>query len=272
MSEIRPDVADWIGSSETVDDVLTPRLATAFGAMFATGGSTSLGEPVTGAIHWCLAPSIVPTAELDSDGHIRRGGFLPPVDLKQRMWAGSRTTFHDALRVGDTVSRNSVVSSIENKQGKSGALCFVEIDHEFRTARGLAVAERQTVVYRNADQPPIAQPGPDHGAGDGFVFDAVTLFRYSALTFNSHRIHYDLAYARDVEHYPGLVVHGPLQASWLLDRIVREAGMPRSFSFKGVAPLIAGRGVTIRSQSTGSERQFEIVDSRGTVTLKAVAA
>jgi len=271
-SEERRDIADWIGSTEIVDDVLTSRLANGLAAVLGRDRVYSDGEPVENTIHWCLAPAIAGTAALDSDGHVRRGGFLPPIALPRRMWAASRTTFHAPLRCGDAVRRHSVVRSIEAKEGRSGELCFVEVEHAYETARGLAVSETQTIVYRAADPSPPAGgaelAGPPVEAGGA---DPVTLFRYSALTFNSHRIHYDLAYAREVEGYPGLVVHGPLQASWLLEHVVRQTGMPRRFAFRGVAPLIAGRGFEIRSEAVGEEQHLAIVDSLGSTTLKAVA-
>lgn len=234
----------WIGRESRASDQITPELVRrhlATLAHFQPCGSGD-GEAPPG-IHWCLSPQVVPTPETGLDGHPRRGGFVPPVPLPFRMWAGSRLEFHAALRVGDEVTRHSRIEKIEGKQGRSGPLCFVTVAHRFTTVRGLALTEEQGIVFRgpspgaegsdaaaSASAPPAARSGP-------FRCGSVDLFRFSALTFNGHRIHYDRDHAR-AEGHPDLVVHGPLQATLMLRRAVAERGrLPARYEIRGLRPL-----------------------------------
>jgi 3-methylfumaryl-CoA hydratase len=234
----------WIGRTETSVDTLTPRLAREYAAMLDRDPGEEFA-PL--AIHWCLAPPAAPAAALGPDGHPARGLFLPPVPLPRRMWAGGELRLHGRLRVGDLVTRTSRIADVTVKQGRAGILCFVTVEHELTGPRGLAISETQDIVYRDLETAAVPVPGAaparravpreagwrrDKGA------DAVLLFRYSALTFNGHRIHYDRAYAVGVEAYPGLVVHGPLQATWLLEYAAEIFGRtPKKFKFRGVSPL-----------------------------------
>ena len=181
-------------------------------------------------MHWCLAPAVVPASELGPDGHPARGGFLPPVPLPRRMWAGGELEFFDTLRVGDEVTRTSRIKDVTMKTGSTGTLCFVAVDHELTTPRGTAIRERHDIVYRDviagcrrrppsrAAPPPVAQHRETHMA------DPVLLFRYSALTFNGHRIHYDRDYVTKVEGYPGLIFHGPMQAALQIEFAAKLRG------------------------------------------------
>jgi 3-methylfumaryl-CoA hydratase len=228
----------WIGRTEAARDAITPRLLREFRATLYDDDDAAISP----AIHWCLAPPAAPTASLGPDGHPARGGFLPPVPLPRRMWAGSTLTFHDPLRLGDQVERRSRIADVAVKRGRTGILCFVTIEHEFTTDRGLATTERQDIVYREmqaGQAAPAAKADPPRPQWQRDVSaDPVLLFRYSALTFNSHRIHYDRSYATQVEGYPGLVVHGPLQATLLLDFAASLNGAaPRQFHFRGLQPL-----------------------------------
>ncbi len=234
----------WIGATNEAADIVTPGLVERFAATFA--GLLPQGTHAPLGIHWCLAPPAAAGGELGEDGHPRRGGFLPPVPLQRRMWAGGQVTFLEPIEVGDRVTRRSRIGDVAHKSGRSGELVFVTVEHELATTRGIAIRERQDIVYREAATG-RAMPGPsplqsqpqDADVCETVPCDSVMLFRYSALTFNGHRIHYDRAYATGVEHYSGLVVHGPLQATCLMNlaaRLLRQTSF--SLSYRGVAPLI----------------------------------
>ena len=243
----------WIGRERVQSDRLDAALARRWCATFDL--PTPAG-PMPQGIHLCLGTPETPTADLGEDGHATRSddpaAFLPPIPLPRRMWAGSAIIFHRSLGIGDAIERTSRVAAITEKSGTSGQLVFIEIDHATHSGGALAVEERQTLVYRDAApadaplSPPEAGPGRFDPAGwDAhrvMTPDPRLLFRYSALTFNTHRIHYDLPFARDVERYRGLVVHGPLTASLLLNLAGAQFGDNRlaRLTFRGVSPAIAG--------------------------------
>ena len=237
---------NWIGKTEARGDTLT---AAPLAGLSATLDRIDDAEPVPGTplpplAHWLYFLPQAPQREIGADGHPKRGGFLPPVPLPRRMWAGGRLRFDRPLVVGDKAERRSTIDKVEIKQGRSGTLVFVTVRHEIRDAEGMALSEEHDIVYRDDPQEGAAPPAPaaaptDEDFGRDIVPDPVLLFRYSALTFNGHRIHYDRSYATEVEGYPGLIVHGPLIATLLVDLVRRE--MPdaalRSFSFKAASPL-----------------------------------
>lgn len=240
----------WIGREDVAEDLLTPSLVARFDATLEGDGDlVQSGAIAPRLIHFCLCQPAVPMAALGSDGHPSRGGFLPPVPLPRRMWAGSEIIFHDELRVGGTVHRRSRITEVTAKTGRSGVLCLVTIEHEISTSGVLAISERQTIVYRDGPSVGPAVPAARlEPAAMGAVVETIgmsstLLFRYSALTFNAHRIHYDKPYAMDTEGYPGLVVHGPLQASLLIQLAARCRGgrRPTSFAFRGVSPAFEGQ-------------------------------
>ena len=266
----------WIGREERKTDVVTVGLADRFRA---TLGSKAVapGEALPLAIHWCLAPAAVPPEEIGGDGHPARGGFLPPVPLPRRMWAGGELKFHRPLQVGDTVERMSRIADVSEKAGRTGRLVFVTVEHEISTSQGRAVSERQDLVYREAQAAaasPVA-PAEPRPADVSLGIDATTvlLFRYSALTFNGHRIHYDRDYARDVEGYPGLVVHGPLQATLLANLAARLSNgrPPRSFAYRGVSPLFDGAPFMVNAARRDDGFDLWCADSSGVATMTATA-
>ena len=238
---------EWIGRSETVSDTVT---ATPCAALSATldrpGDRPPPGTPLPPLWHWLYFLPLHRQSDLGPDGHARRGGFLPPVPLPRRMWAGSRFAFHAPLRVGDALTRTSTIDDVTEKSGRSGPLVFVKVRHEIRRQHEAAVAltEYHDIVYREAPRPgdvaPAALPAPGDAAWERrWVPDDVLLFRYSALTFNSHRIHYDRRYVTEVEGYPGLVVHGPLLATLLLELLrerVPDADVAH-YEFRAVRPV-----------------------------------
>ena len=233
----------WIGRTETMSEQLTPNLVTRFNATLDHDVPGTPGAEAPLMIHFCLAQPVAPASKLGHDGHPLRGGFLPPVPLPRRMWAGGEITFLAPLIIDQTVTRTSRIENVELKQGNSGRLCFVTVIHEYSISGKVAVRERQDVVYRDAPSKTVATPPPADAAPTGtttlqVTADATMLFRYSAITFNGHRIHYDAPYARDDEGYGGLVVHGPLQATLMAHMAAEMRGAPpKKFAFRGLSPL-----------------------------------
>ena len=238
------NVKAWEGRTDQHEGCITEGRAA---EIHATLGAPHLPAPREGdemdpLWHWCAFNPTVPLAELARDGHPALGDFLPPVRLERRMWASGSLTFGAPLRVGERLTKHSFIRSVTEKEGKTGPMVLVSVDHRIYGARGLAIEERQDIVYLDIPdrfRPPAARPLPD----DPVLhlkqpISEALLFRYSALTFNAHRIHYDLPYAQQVEHYPGLVVHGPMQATWLIHAAWRHRGRrPRHFDFRAVHPV-----------------------------------
>jgi 3-methylfumaryl-CoA hydratase len=237
----------WIGRTETAEDIVAPRLVAEYRATLAPHlAPLPTGDAPLG-LQWCLTPPIAPQDGLGPDGHPARGGFLPPVPLPRRMWAGGRVETAGALKIGETVIRASAIEDVTVKEGRSGALCFVTVRHGYAGAHGIVISERHDIVYRDqpaasaAARPPAAtMPVQPPTADLVWELDATPtlLFRYSAMTFNGHRIHYDEPYARQVEGYPGPVVHGPLQATLLFNLAAVIGGTtPRIFEYRGLSPM-----------------------------------
>ena len=254
----------WIGRSEEATDTVTPRQAR---QMAATLGDTCAADPLEdGAIlpplwHWMGWSPDTPMAGLGIDGHPAKGGFLPPIALERRMWAGGRLQFHSPLRIGQPMIRRSEILKIIEKTGSAGSMVFVTVGHKTYGPDGLAVIEEQDIVY--VAMPTTFTPPPPIAAPAGGVWvenpaiDTARLFRFSALTFNAHRIHFDLPYASDVEKYPGLIVHGPLQAMLLMEAARRHSNrdQPASFQFRGVRPLFHFNKVRLMAQNPVSDTQ-----------------
>jgi 3-methylfumaryl-CoA hydratase len=234
----------WIGKQETLHDRVTRfPVAALSAALDRDDPPPREGDPLPPLWHWLYFLPAAPQSALGPDGHPARGGFLPPVPLPRRMFAGARLTFHQPLRVDEEINRVSTIQDVTVKHGRSGALCFVLVRHEVFGERGRALVEEQDIVYRDAAQPGEAAAAPRPARTDDTwrreVIPAESLlFRYSALTFNSHRIHYDRRYVTEIEGYPGLVVHGPLIATLLTDLLGRNStrGLT-SFRFRAVSPV-----------------------------------
>jgi 3-methylfumaryl-CoA hydratase len=245
--ETTMNLNEWIGKSESVTDTLT---ATPYAALSATldrpAERPQPGTALPALWHWLYFLPLYRQSEVGADGHAKRGAFLPPVALPRRMWAGSQFTFHAPLRIGDEVIRTSTIDNVTEKEGRTGQLVFVKVRHEIRRPGKPepALTEFHDIVYRPAAQPGAAEPAPTAAPADAewerkVVPDDVLLFRYSALTFNGHRIHYDRRYVTEVEGYPGLVVHGPLVATLLLD-LLREhlpEAVVANFEFRALRPV-----------------------------------
>jgi 3-methylfumaryl-CoA hydratase len=233
-----------------------------------------LGDPLPPLWHWLFFLDRHRASELGPDGHARRGGLLPPISLPRRMWAGSRFEFRRPLLVGDQMTRETRVIDIKEKQGRSGPLVFVVVRHEISNAAGVAVAEEHDIVYRDHGYGAPPQAAPADAAWERTIQpDDVLLFRYSALTFNAHRIHYDRRYATEVEEYPGLVVHGPLIATLLMDLLRRNqpgANVAR-FSFRAVSPLFDTGPFTVCGKPEGKAIALWAKDSAGNLAMSAEA-
>ncbi len=275
------ELTGWVGRAERrVDWVNANHLAAWNATLDREDPFPEPGEPIPPGFHWALFPPLARQSALGPDGHPRRGGFLPPIALPRRMWAGSRVRFLAPIRVGERVEQESVIDRIEEKQGRGGALVFVTVRHTVSTGGAPAIEEEQDLVYREPPRGDAAaaaraeQPGP--GAWSRrIVPDEPLLFRYSALTFNAHRIHYDRRYATAEEGYPGLVVHGPLLATLLLDLVRRntEGATVERFRFKGLRPTFDTSPFTVEGDPGDDPRQLRLwsTDNQGQIGMEAEA-
>lgn len=245
MSSDMEQLNDWIGRGETTQGVANATSSDILNATLDRADPPfQPGDALPPAWHWMFFPEIVKLSDTGPDGHLAKGGFMPPVPLPRRMWAGAKMTFHQPLRAGDPITRVSTITDVTSKDGRSGALCFVTVTHEISGPNGLATTDQHLTVYRAPAEagapPPRPQPASDAADWSRAIHPTtVLLFRFSALTNNSHRIHYDRSYVTEVEGYPGLLVHGNLTATLLLDLFRRE--MPdatlKSFNLRAIAPL-----------------------------------
>lgn len=267
---------DWVGQTRSVTDTLTPRLAAEF---TATLGDMLWQGPAAPGLQWLLAPDIYPAGDLGRDSHPRLGLVLPDLGLPRRMWAGGSITWHGGISVGDQVTRETTVRDIARKDGRSGQLGFVTLDHRYLVGGALRIEEVHDIVYRAdpdpsqpAPVPPQAAPWPN-ARGREITPDATLLFRYSAMTFNGHRIHYDLDYATRVEGYDGLVVHGPIQSTWMQHLVTEVLGhVPSHFQYRGLSPLICERAARVECREGSEGLELRVRDlSRDVVTMSAKA-
>lgn len=255
------DLQAWVGRTEERHDVIqTERCVALQAALNLPDDRLSDGDALPPLWHWLYFWDIAPRSELGRDGHPALGRFMPPVGLSRRMWAGSRVTFPGALRLGEPATRVSTIEKVAEKSGRSGKLIFVTVRHELSGSDGLAVVDEHDIVYRE-DTGKGASARPGEPAPDGARWieavdpDPTLLFRYSALTFNGHRIHYDRDYARDVEGYDGLVVHGPLLATMMVGAAARSAP-DRSvsrFEFRGMRPVMDTETFTVNVDPEGDD-------------------
>ncbi len=272
----------WIGRSETLADTVTAVPVAALSATLDRDDPRPrTGDPLPPLWHWLYFLPLHRQSEIGPDGHAKRGGFLPPVPLPRRMWAGSRFVFHRPLRVGEAMRRTSTIADVTHKEGRSGPLVFVLVRHEIagEESGGPALVEEHDIVYREAPAPgetaPAPRPAPAEAAWRrDIVPDDVLLFRYSALTFNGHRIHYDRRYVTEVEGYPGLIVHGPLIATLLVDLLRRNVEAPLTrFAFRAVRPLFDTAPFAVCGAPTGKGREAAVwaQDAEGFLAMQAEA-
>ena len=283
MTPDTQDLAAWIGRTETLHDQIG---ATPVVALTATldhpASDIQVGATLPYLWHWLYFLPMHRQSDIGEDGHAKRGGFLPPVPLPRRMWAGSQLEFHAPIRVGDAVERVSTIADVSVKSGRSGTLVFVKVRHELRCngSPAPAITEFHDIVYRAAKQPGDAEAAPMAAPGDAdfsraVLADDVLLFRYSALTFNGHRIHYDRRYVTGVEGYPGLVVQGPLIATLLMDLLRRH--LPEAdvagFTFKALRPTFDEHALRVNGKlaADGKSVRLWAQDHEGWLTMDATA-
>ncbi len=270
----------WVGRREEAHDRLSVQQARLMQTTLDQPASLGEGDGLPPLWHWIYFPVEMPLGGLGRDGHPRLGGFLPPVALPRRMWAGGRFRFLAPLPLGQDAVRRSTIKAVAVKEGRNGPLCFVTVEHAYRVSDQDCVVEEHDIVYRADPDPEAPKPVPQAPPQDGVWRETVTpspvqLFRYSALTFNGHRIHYDRDYCRAVEGYPGLVFHGPLAGTLMSDLAQRH--MKRalfSFSFKALSPLFDTKPFHLdgRSSEEGAELWAETPDGHLAMTAKAVFA
>ena len=268
----------WVGREQVVEDSLPTFPARALAAALDRTDSLCAGDAVPPAWHWLYFLETARRSATGNDGHPKKGAFLPPIELDRRMWAAGSLEISEPLRLGTTASKRSIIRSIEHKTGRSGELVFVTLDHELSQAGRLCVQEEQTLVYRAMPTARAALAPGEPGATtidwcSTFEPDPVALFRYSALTFNAHRIHYDRNYATAHEFYPGLVVHAPMLVTLLLDLLRRE--LPdaplRALRFRAIRPTFDLAPVQLCGKRDGSKVQLWTTDSERFVGMSAVA-
>jgi 3-methylfumaryl-CoA hydratase len=281
MTTEMSDLRRWIGRTAEAEGLVTAANADVLAATLDRDDPPyAAGDEIPPGWHWYYFPERVKLSETAADGHARRGAFMPPVPLPRRMWAANKQTYHRPLHIGETVRRVSTLVDVSPKEGKSGALCFVTAKHEVFGESGLATTEEQTTVYRGpADPkapPAAAQAPPGKAVWRRTVHPSpVLLFRYSAVTMNSHRIHYDRDYTTKVEGYPGLLVHGPLIMTLLLDLFRRELPRARlaSFAARAVAPLYDGAAFEVQGEPGADGRSAKVwaLNPQGALAMAAEA-
>nr|WP_314355740.1 MaoC family dehydratase N-terminal domain-containing protein [uncultured Achromobacter sp.] len=248
---------EWVGREEVRTQHIDAMVVQAMAATLDRDDAPGAGRPLPPGWQWLFFNPAVRRSGLGTDGHPKRGGFLPPIELPRRMWAGSRLRYVADLPIGAEATRRSRIQKVENKVGKRGSLWFVTVEHATQCNGATCIIEEQDIVYRGATPAGAAAAAPAEPYagqarwGRDVQPDTTLLFRYSALTFNGHRIHYDQAYARNEEGYPDLVVHGPLTAT-LLQQLALDYGDGRalaSFEFRGVSPLFVSRGFRIEGHT-----------------------
>ena len=275
------EMTAWVGRSQTTHDEITAFPLTALAASLGRDDArATVGTVVPPLWHWLYFLPVYRPCEMRQDGHPRGGEFTPPIPLPRRVWGGSKFTWNvgNPLRVGDRATRISRIESITPKEGSSGKLVFLKVVHEYHNESGLCLSNEHQNVYReaqNADRPPSAAVVAETKADWHRVItpDPVLLFRYSALTFNAHRIHYDTPYTVDEENYPGLLVQGPLTSTLLSDLIRRSAAQATigSLELKAVRPSYVDRPLHLRGSRDGDRVRLWAADEAGYVTMTASA-
>jgi 3-methylfumaryl-CoA hydratase len=279
QNDSQQQFSEWIGKAQSASSILTIAPMEGLAAILDRDSTAfSIGDALPPLWHWLYFLETSKQSELAEDGHPHRGDFLPPIDLPRRMWAGSRLNFIRPLLAGETIKRSSTIQSIKLKQGRSGSLGFVCVAHELSDSSGALLIEEHDIVYRDMPTGIVSAPSPlkaddNHDFARTVTPNPVLLFRYSALTFNGHRIHYDRAYAKDVESYPGLVVHGPLLATFLLELFAdnHPDATLSGFSFKAIKPVFDNDSFQVcgnKPDNTGNAKLW-IADNAGNLCMEA---
>lgn len=282
------NASTWIGRQQQVLDTIDCNRAMAMSALLdGCGNNLDPGSVLPPLWHWLYFWEMTRNQGLAADGHGKRGGFLPPIELPRRMWAGGELEFLQPLKLGARAERNSRIVNIENKEGRSGSLSFVTVSHEISSEGSCCIREKQSIVYRDAARPAILTPVSSPAASKlepavnadfsrEIHPDPLLLFRYSALTFNAHRIHYDRGYATGDEGYPGLLVHGPLLATLLADLLMTQNPdyFLRSFNFRAIAPVFDLQPFKVcgMNPDESGDASLWVSDSAGQICMKATAS
>lgn len=268
----------WEGKQESREELISATTARGMAAALNWENLPDEGDELAQPWHWLYFYGTARQSEIGHDGHPKRGGFYPPVTLPRRMWASGEVEFCSPLCVGDRARKVSTIQSVKHKQGSTGHLVFVIVGHEISVDDRLCIRENQHIVYREEPDPnaPPAKgmvPPAEPEFSREMIADPVLLFRYSALTFNSHRIHYDRDYAMKEEGYSGLVVHGPLSASFLLELV--RAELPdaevKSYDFRAIRPLTDGQPFQLQGCRSDDGLTLWVVDHEGAMTMQAKA-
>jgi 3-methylfumaryl-CoA hydratase len=269
------DWSGWVGRTSTTTARLDPAQANRLAVTLDHEPDFTAGDALPPAWHWLYFHDLVATSKLGGDGHPKLGLIMPPSPLERRMWAAGRIEFVSPMLLGATATRATTIRSITPKKGGSGQLLFVTVEHDIRVDGRPTINEEQTIVYRELSAPPsgrepLAAP-QDQDFSDQWQLDSPALFRYSALTFNSHRIHYDVDYARDIEGYPGLVVHGPLLVTLLLDSAVRRNLDPASIDYRAVSPVFLPEAFSVNGRYDDGQVALWATTSSGYLAMDAVS-
>ncbi|MBX2835258.1 MAG: MaoC family dehydratase N-terminal domain-containing protein [Gammaproteobacteria bacterium] len=281
-SPIEQQCVEFVGSVRLIDDSLHPQNAQLMQALLSREPSLAVGECLPLLWHWLYFNDPIKSEDLKSDGHERLGNFLPPVPYPKRMWAGSCIEFSQPLAIGETATKRSEISSVLFKKGSSGKLCFVEVEHQIIQSERTCLTDRQTLVYRepaSSDTAAVDNPARSSTQLDRLLYQvsrertlgSVDLFRYSALTFNSHRIHYDQDYSRQIEGYPNIVVHGPLMATLLVEHaqdLCNNQSIMR-FEFRAVSPLFVEEPFCIASREVEEGLELLLIKKDNTIVVKS---
>jgi len=281
------DYSDWIGRQERALDTLTSRPMRLMQAMLDRQPSAQSGSALPPLWHWLYFPTEAVQSSIGPDGHPERGDFLPPVTLPRRMWAGGRFRFEKPVRIGEIVEKISTIKDVKIRVGRSGKLCFVTVENVFEVGGETRIVEEHDIVYRDNPAPDAALSKPEQGKPEQapqplqkmwqwqrlIKPDPVLLFRYSALTFNGHRIHYDRSYCQDVEGYPGLVFHGPLTATLLVDLVLENnpTAWISTFDFRALAPLFDTEPFKILGLREADVAELQAVSHDDIIATKARA-
>lgn len=271
------DLSQWIGRTESVRETLAPFPSRALAALLDRDPDSAGDGEIPPLAHWLYFLPLHRQSELAPDGHVQRGGFMPPVPLPRRMFAGARITFLQPLNIGTEARRVGRVTSIKSKTGRTGALTFVQVHQEIEVPSGLALMEEQDIVYRTHPSSGSlnvrsgGEPLENPQWRETYRPDASALLRYSALLFNAHRIHYDHRYTTEIEHYPDLIVHGQLVATLLADLAHQKGGPLASFAFRSHAPLFVDRQITLTGRREGALIRLAAEDESGLVAMTAEA-
>ncbi len=273
-------LGQWIGNKETTGETISVEPLHRMRAMLDyEPKALSDGEPIPPLWHWAYFIDPARASELGRDGHAAQGEFMPPVPLPRRMWAGCQLKFSAPLRVGETARRESTVRDVKLKQGRSGILCFVDVEHAILVGDELKLTEIHNIVYRDTKQPGDDKARPPEVPDDAqwtreVVPDSTLLFRYSALTFNGHRIHYDLDFCRHQEGYPGLVFHGPLTATLLIE-MLRQQNPGKSLEscdYRAYSPLFDDASFTLNGKMDGTDAILWAANPQGRLAMKATVS